>query len=434
MRIWLSGGEVPKHRDMFGKAGVTKIAVNLSSVVKERSGGLGDPDTLLPFAKLFYTSQSDLEPGAYDEVLERYLTDDSLVLGIESDVAKKAGVYIPEWHGGEVDELLELAVEYGRIAISEGVLATETLMRPISVFRARNPSVALFTTCSKTKLLAPMIPTDNLVSGWLSSQKHRELQVWDGAKVARFPRSARNAQIDDHRGQIINLGADPVLVAEGDVPESMRLAIASWLQYEKVVATDHSTELAQTGKGGVIDVATDTREARKREELVTLPVLRPPTEDVPEPGPAVGTMRQCNLCSLSGICPKYEKDSQCGYSIPVQLRTKTDLQAMMSTMLEIQGQRVLMAKFEEDLMSQGASAEVSSELERFFRLTESSKRIAEDRQTLTVVASQSGSGDGPLSQLFGSRVGELNQGLQQPIDPDDIIDDAEILDATEPEP
>jgi reverse gyrase len=102
---------------------------------------------------------------------------------------------------------------------------------------------------------------------------------------------------------------------------------------------------------------------------------------------------------------------------------------MLATLLEIQSQRALMAKFEEDLMSQGASSEASAELERFFRLAESAKRISEDRQTLTVVATATGSGEGPLSSLFGSRVGELSQGLRNPIQSEDIIDAAEIIDA-----
>lgn len=429
MRIWLSGGEVPKHRDMLGQAGAERIAINLSSVVKDRNGGLGDEDTLLPFAKLFYTSQSDLEEDAYEKVLDRYLDDSSLVLGIESEVAKKAGVFIPEWHGGEVDELLELAVEYGRIAISEGVLATEDLMRPITIFRARNPHVQLFTACSKPKLLASLVPTDVLVSGWLSAQRHRELQVWDGGKVARFPRSARNAQIDSHRAQIINLGHDPELVAEGDVPETMRLAISSWLQYDKVVATKGGSELSPTGPDTPVVVDTNGREAREREHLVTLPVLRPPTEEALDLYSVDRSLRQCNLCSLASVCPKYEKDAHCGFSIPVVLRTKTELRSMMSTLLEIQGQRALMSKFEEDLMSQGASPEASSEIERFFRLAEAAKRIEEDRQTVTVTASST-SGAGPLSALFGARVGELNQGLNRPVESDDIIDDAEIIDNT----
>jgi hypothetical protein len=426
MRIWLSGGEVPKHRELLGKAGADRIAINLSSVVKDRSGGLGDPDTLLPFHKLFYTSQSDLEPSAYDEVLERYLDEDSLVLGIESDVAKRANRYIPEWHGGNIDELLELAVEYGNIAVSEGVLATESLMGPLKIFLIRNRSVQLFTTCSKTKLIAPMVPTDVLVSGWLSAQKHRELQVWDGLKVARFPRAARLSQTEAHRGQIINLGYDPQLIEEGDVAESMKLAVTSWLQYEQVVATSPGSELAEARNEGGLNLATDSREARARETLVMLPVLAPRSESVVDARPVSTTFRQCNVCSLNNVCPRYEKDSLCGFEIPVTLRTKTDLQAMMSTLLEIQGQRALMAKFEEDLMSQGATPETSSEIERFFRLTESSKRIAEERQTVTVVATSSG--PGPLSGLFGNRVGELNQGLPQPIPSDDIVDASEIID------
>ena len=427
MRIWLSGGEVPKHRDMLGKAGAERIAVNLSSVVKDRSGGLGDPDTLLPFQKLFYTSQSDLEAAAYDEVLGKYLDDESLVLGIESEVAKKAGRFIPEWHGGDIDELLELAVEHGRIAVSEGVLATDSLMTPLRLFMTRNPSVQLFTTCSKTKLIAPMVPTDVLVSGWLSAQKHRELQVWDGVKVARFPRAARLAQAESHRGQIINLGADPQLIEEGDVPESMRLAVTSWLQYEKVVATSRGSELDKARPAGGLDLATDTREARVRETLVMLPVLRPRSEEHPDTAPVASTLRQCNVCTMNNVCPKYEKDSLCGFEIPVTLRTKSDLQSMMSTLLEIQGQRALMAKFEEDLMSQGATPETSSEIERFFRLTEASKRIAEERATVTVTAT-SNAGPGPLSGLFGDRVGELNQGLPKPVESDDIVDAAEIID------
>lgn len=427
MRVWLSGGEVPKHRDLLGRAGAERIAINLSSVVKDRAGGLGDPDTLLPFAKLFYTSQSDLDDDAYDEVLERYLDNESLVMGIESEVAKKRGVFIPEWHGGDIDELLELAVEHGRIAISEGVLATDSLMTPLRTFRIRNPHVALFTTSSKPKLLAPMVPSDVLVSGWLSAQKHRELQVWDGSKVARFPRAARVSQVLAHKGQITNLGADFSLVQEGDVPESMKLAIASWLQYEQVVATNTSLETTEPGIARSLDLATDGRSSRKREELVMLPVLRQPTEEAPDVAPEAGTLRQCNSCSLSGFCPKYEKDSLCGFAIPVKLRTKTEVQAMMSTLLEIQAQRALMAKFEEDLMSQGATAETSSEIERFFRLTETSKRISEERFTLNVTASGP-AGPGPLSALFGDRVGELNQVLQTPVESDEIIDDAEIID------
>jgi hypothetical protein len=86
-----------------------------------------------------------------------------------------------------------------------------------------------------------------------------------------------------------------------------------------------------------------------------------------------------------------------------------------------------MSKFEEDLQSQGPKPETSAEIERFFRLLESSKRISEDRQQITVTATASG-GAGPLSALFGNRVGELNQGLKQPIDSDDIIDASEIID------
>jgi hypothetical protein len=428
MRIWLSGGEVPRHRELLARCGAEQIAVNLASVVKDRSGGLGDPDTLLPFAKLFYSSQSDLDADAYDDVLTRYLSDDSLVLGIESGVAKEAGVFIPEWHGGEVEEFFDLAVEHGRVGVSEGVLASPTLMQPIVTFLRRNPSVSLFAVTSKAKLLSPPYASDVVVSGWLASQKHRELQVWDGSKVARFSRSARNEQIDSHRGQIINLGADPVLIAEGDIAESTKLAVLSWLQYENVVTTYQGVFLPGVATEGPVALATPPPSTRHREELVVLPVLRPRSEESPPVAVSSSTLRQCRICSLAQVCPKYESDATCGFSIPVTIRTKTEMLDMMSALLEIQAQRVLMSKFEEDLMSQGLSAEVSAEMERFFRLSESVKRITEDRQTVTITASSSGPSAGPLSQLFGTRVGELNSQLPQPVSSEDVIDDAEIID------
>lgn len=423
----MSGGEVPKHRALLGKMQADRIAVNLASVVKDRSGGMGDEDTLLPFDKLFYTSQNDLEPSDYDKVLERYLDDSSLVLGIESEVAVKRGVYVPEWLGGDVEELFELAVEYGNIAINEGVLVTDSLIKPITLFRARNPHVRLFTSCSKPKLLDPKVLTDVLVSGWISSQRHRELQVWDGRKVARFPSAKRLTALSEHRAQVINLGFDPQLIEEGDVPETMALAVKSWLQYENVATILPSpAELNEQNEPNTL--AIQPRSGREREELVQLPVLAPIRTGEERSLPAARTLRQCDICSLNSVCPKYEQHAACAFEIPVTLRTKSDVEHMMSTMIEIQGQRALMAKFEEDLLSQGVTQEASSEIERFFRLLEASKRISAEYAQLTVTATASG-GAGPLSALFGDRVGQVNQELPKPVPSDEVIEDAEIIDS-----
>ena len=434
MRIWFSGAEVPKHRELLGKCAVDRVAINLAPVVKDRGGGLGDEETLLPFTKVFYSSQTDLEVEAFEPVIERYLDDDSMVVGLDSPLAKERRQFIPEWHGGETDEALELAVEYGALAVTEGVLQVPQLIRPIVLFVHRNPHVRLFTVTSKAKNLATMHPTDVIVSGWISAQKQRELQVWDGTKVSRSPRSSRNAQIEQHRSQIANLGADVDMIRNGDVYENTVLAIKSWLQYEQVAANTRSVMLPGLGDPAPANLAIDLHEGREKraaEDMALLPVLASvPTTD--DPGAAVtlapSTLRQCDVCSLSTVCPKYRPNSTCGFSIPVTLRTKTDIQNMMSALLELQGQRVLMAKFSEDLLSQGTSAETSAEMDRFFRLLESSKRIVEDRQTLTISASGSNAGGGMLSSLFGSRVGEANRQLPAPVESDDVINDAEIVD------
>lgn len=425
MKVWFSGAEVPKHRELLGRAGVDRVAINLAPVVKDRSGGLGNDESLLAFEKVFYSSQADLEPSDYAPVLDRYVDEDSWVLGLDHRPSQTAGKWVPEWHGGDVEEALEWVEEYGALAVAEGVLNTPQLIRPIVLFVHKNPHVRLFSVTSKVKLIAPLFATDVIVSGWLSAQRQRELQVWDGNKVARSPRSSRQEQVETHRAQISNLGRDVTLIREGDVAENTMLAIVSWLQYEQIATTPGSILLPGVGDPDLAHLAIDS--PTKRENMQLLPVLTA-SESGDSVAVSSSSLRQCDVCSLNMVCPKYEAHSTCGFAIPVTLRTKTDLGNMMSALLEMQGQRVLMAKFTEDLLSQGNTAEASAEIDRFFRLLESMKRITEDRQTLSVTASSTGGADGVLTSLFGAHVGQANRQLPTPVDSDDVIEDADIID------
>jgi hypothetical protein len=98
----------------------------------------------------------------------------------------------------------------------------------------------------------------------------------------------------------------------------------------------------------------------------------------------------------------------------------------LNTLLEMQTRRAMMAVFEEEVLSEGILGTTSAEMERLFRMAEATKRINEDRQTLTITAE--GSGPGPLTELFGARVGDVNNELPAPVDSDTVIEDAEVLD------
>ena len=100
----------------------------------------------------------------------------------------------------------------------------------------------------------------------------------------------------------------------------------------------------------------------------------------------------------------------------------------MSTLIEIQVQRVQRAAFAEEVLGQGPQTSTSMELERVFRMFESMRRIQENRETLTIHASASGDG-GVLSKIFGPRVGSVNKELSAPVTVDAVIEESGIIDA-----
>jgi hypothetical protein len=174
-----------------------------------------------------------------------------------------------------------------------------------------------------------------------------------------------------------------------------------------------------------------SNEVRHREPVL-LPTLttKETTDDEgvshTEVVPGNQSMRQCDACNLAHVCPMFEAGASCAYSIPVRIRTKRELNHVLNTLLEMQTRRAMMATFEEEVLSEGILGSTSAEMERLFRMAETVKRINEDRQTLTITAE--GSGPGPLSELFGSRVGDLNNELPAPVDSDTVIEDADVLD------
>lgn len=426
MRVWLSGAEVPAHRELLGRMSVDRVAFNLSPVVKQRAGKAGEPEGLEPFSVLFYSSQADIDDVAADDVLRAYAADDSAFYGLSTPFVSHSDRMIIEWQGGDPEEAIETAVENGVVGLSEGACRDPRVGRALTLFARRNPSVKIFTTSSKAEIFQLPFISDVIVSGWVHASQYRELQVWDGRKVVRVSKAKRAEGVEKYHAQIVNLGCDIELIREGDVAENTRLAIASWLQYEQVVATAPVTYLP-----GVHDIsdeapATGAVELVHREQ-VTLPVMRRDSETAVATGVAAQSFMQCDVCRLNVVCPKYAAGSACGFEIPVEIRTKDQLQGFMSTLLEIQGRRVMMATFSEEVLSQGIDGTTSVELTRMLDMVERIKRINEDRETVSIVATSSGGGGGALSQIFGQRVGQVNRELAAPISPEAVIDEAQIV-------
>ena len=132
---------------------------------------------------------------------------------------------------------MEAMVEHGAVCVEEADILEKRNQIPLNAFVARNPSVHLYCVTSKVEALALPCLTDPIIAGWIATQKHRELQVWDGKKVRKFPRtSQRRLGRQLHRpGQ--QHGVRPTAAEGGQRRRDGRLSVESWLQYESVIAT-----------------------------------------------------------------------------------------------------------------------------------------------------------------------------------------------------
>jgi hypothetical protein len=100
----------------------------------------------------------------------------------------------------------------------------------------------------------------------------------------------------------------------------------------------------------------------------------------------------------------------CAFSLPLEIKSKDQLQAAMKALLEMQVGRVMFARFAEELEGQGLDSNLSVEIDRVFNLVEKMARISDNREMLRIEVETRGS-SGVLSRLFGQKAGETNRML-----------------------
>jgi hypothetical protein len=128
-------------------------------------------------------------------------------------------------------------------------------------------------------------------------------------------------------------------------------------------------------------------------------------------------LRQCNNCYLASRCPAFQENSDCGFKLPIEIRTKDQLLATLQAMIEMQASRVLFARFAEELEGQGIDPSLSSEMDRLFSLIDKFKNISDTRDMIRLEVEARGN-SGVLSRLFGAKAGDTakqlpNGGLTQ---------------------
>lgn len=429
-RIVLSGGERTSYRSVLVKNGVQNIAINLSQlkiptrkefVLSENYGGA---------AITLYTSPEDEDVARYDEFIRTHESELSIIIGRpDYDGAWLGPKYYPVWDDVKDSERLASLMErFGRVAIPDRAVTPKTIGRIRQLQLRWGASLVGLT--SKADHIEALPWEAVIVTSWTSAVRYHEVQVWDGHGLRRYPASNKVTARKQHRADIIRLGVDFDEIMEDSVDEASKLAVLSWLEYERktfgapsenaydppalddddetevsevgqVVATTVEKVLSRLADSEGLAVATRPLNTRQPDEMELLPVVgietmihtggdgTEPDENgdiIHDPIPVLRTtsysLRQCDSCYLSPVCPKFKPNASCGYNLPIELRTKDQLNAVIRVILETQAKRVLFLTLAEELEGQGSDPILSKEMDRLFNLLASAKDIQDSRDLI----------------------------------------------------
>jgi hypothetical protein len=139
-------------------------------------------------------------------------------------------------------------------------------------------------------------------------------------------------------------------------------------------------------------------------------------KDVPVVKSNSTSLRQCDTCFVAANCPAFKPANTCAFNLPVEVKTKDQLKSLLTTIIEMQGQRVAFMRFAEEMNGGYADPNVSQEIDRLFKLVKSVKELEESKEFIQITASRQSSG-GVLSAIFGDKAQALRE-MPQPLNED----------------
>ena len=303
--------------------------------------------------------------------------------------------------------------------------------------------------CAKPENLRQIPFTTASTLSWLSPMRRGETIVYDGKKLNRYPKKMKDQARTRYKSVVDKAGLDYLAFKEDSTLEATRVAVWSYKQLElsmdkkkpdlHVIEGGKTTEVSDNSDdlytglmmefGGapsdnsVPEVRKNTANevvARDPEEMTNLPVFgykmktvvetdedgKDVLRDVPVVHTQQASLRQCNSCFVASNCPAFKPDNQCAFNLPVEVKTKEQLKALLTAIIEMQGQRVAFMRFAEEMNGGYADPNLSQEVDRLMKLVANVNEMDSNKEFIQITASRQSSG-GVLSAIFGDRAQAL---------------------------
>lgn len=370
------------------------------------------------------------------------------------------------WHDTYgIPKLTEWAEQYHNVAIPHTSIESTTNLSAVTRSLKSRFEVQFHALASAKPDNLRQIPfsTSSTLS-WISPMRRGETIVWDGNKIVRYPKKMKDQARLRYKTVVQNAGLDYEKFRDDDTKEATKVAIWSYLQLEKRMKkddekrpnlrvikgelppvdgllVDNTDDTLYTGLMDFTPSGSDNSDSEVRKKVE----LRDPSERRPLPGfgydskmivtedsdgnevlkqapiikSEMASLRQCNTCFVAANCPAFKPDNDCAFNLPVEVKTKEQLKALLNAVIEMQGQRVMFMRFAEELNGGYADPNVSQEVDRLFKLVASMKDLESNKEFVRITAERQTSG-GVLSAIFGDRAHALKD-MEQPLNEDQTI-------------
>jgi len=387
-----------------------------------------------------------------------FMEFDSLVLGQEW-VAQQRGFYEYDpkfwvvWHEEYgLPALKSLCERHQNVVIPNDEIEAVTSLSALTRGYQRQHGTQFHAlACAKPDNLRQVPFSTASTLSWLSPMRRGETIVWDGTKLNRYPKKMKNQARPRYKAIVEKAGLDYLAFSQDSTLEATRVAVWSYKKLEasmdkktpdlhiidggkKDLVSDNSDTPLLSGLGELGGYLSDNSDLdmrkkeptelvqRASEEMQNLPVFgyrmktivetdddgKDVLKDVPVISNQNTSLRQCDTCFVAANCPAFKPANTCAFNLPVEVKTKEQLKSLLTTIIEMQGQRVAFMRFAEEMNGGYADPNLSQEIDRLLKLVGNVNEMDQNKEFIQITASRQSSG-GVLSAIFGDRAQALKE-------------------------
>jgi hypothetical protein len=277
-----------------------------------------------------------------------------------------------------------------------------------------------------------------------------ETIIWDGKKIVRYPKRMKDQARPRYKAIVQGAGLNYLDFVADTTLEATRVAVWSYKKLEESMdkkspnfhiidggqegMLSDNSDTFLTGLMGIEPAGSDNSEVEVRKNTASELVERDPSEiqnlpvfgykmktvvetddeghDVLKEVPVVqnqnSSLRQCDTCFVAANCPAFKPQNTCAFNLPVEVKTKDQLKALLTAIIEMQGQRVAFMRFAEEMNGGYADPNLSQEIDRLLKLVGNVNEMDSNKEFIQITASRQSSG-GVLSAIFGDRAQALRE-------------------------